>query len=65
MVWYSHVLKNFPHFVVIHTVQGFNVISKAEVDVFLDFSCSFYDLMEVGIVEKALSKHTVIVTCSL
>ena len=65
MVWYSHVLKNFPQFIVIHTVKGFSVISEAEVDVFLDFSCSFYDLMEVGIIEKALSKHTVIVTCSL
>ena len=48
MVWYSHLLKNFPHFVVIHTVKGFSVVSEAEVDVFLEFSCFFYDLMDVG-----------------
>ena len=65
MVWYSHLFQNFPQFVVIYTVKGFSMISEAEVDVFLEFSCSFYDLMEVGIIEKALSKHTVIVTCSL
>ena len=65
MVWYSHHFQNFPQFVVIYTVKGFSMISEAEVDVFLEFSCSFYDLMEVGIIEKAFSKHTVIVTCSL
>ena len=65
MVWYSHLFQNFPQFVVIYTVKGFSMISEAEVDVFLEFSCSFYDLMEVGIIEKAFSKHTVIVTCSL
>ena len=43
MVWYSHLLKNFPQFVVIHTVKGFRVVSEAEVDVFLKFSCFFYD----------------------
>ena len=48
MVWYSHLLKNFPHFVVIHTVKGFSVVSEATVDVFLEFSCFFYDLMDVG-----------------
>ena len=42
MVWYSHFLKNFPQFVVIHTVKGFGVVNKAEVDVFLELSC-FYD----------------------
>ena len=65
VVWYSHLFQNFPQFVVIHPVIGFSMISEAEVDVFLEFSSSFYDLMEVGIIEKALSKHTVIVTCSL
>ena len=41
MVWYSHVLKNFPQFVVIHTVRGFDVINKTEVDVFLPFFLPF------------------------
>ena len=48
VVWYSHLLKNFPQFVVIYTVKGFGVVNKAEVDVFLEFSCFFYDPMEVG-----------------
>ena len=48
MVWYSHLLKNFPQFVVTHTVQGFGVVSEAEVDVFLELSCFFYDPMDVG-----------------
>ena len=41
VVWYSHLLKNFPQFVVIHTVKGFRVVNEAEVDVFLKFSCFF------------------------
>ena len=48
MVWYSHLFKNFPQFLVIHTVKGFGVVSKAEVDVFLEFSCFFYDPVDVG-----------------
>ena len=48
MVWYSHVLKNFPQFVVIHTVKGFGVVNKSEVGVFLELSCFFYDPMGVG-----------------
>ena len=48
MVWYSHLLKNFPQFVVIHTVRGFNVVNGGEVDVFLEFSCFFYDSTDVG-----------------
>ena len=48
MVWYSHLLKNFPQFVVIHTVKGFSVVDKAEVDIFLEFSYFFYDSMDVG-----------------
>ena len=48
VVWYSHLLKNFPQFVVIHTVKGFGVINKAEVDVFLEFSCFFDDPTDVG-----------------
>ena len=43
MVWYSHQLKNFPQFIVIHTVKGFGVVNKAEVDVFLELSCFFND----------------------
>ena len=41
MVWYSHLLKNFPQFVVIHTVKGFGIINKAEVDIFLELACFF------------------------
>ena len=48
MVWYSHLLKNFPQFVVIHTVKGFSIVNEAEVDVFLAFSCFFYDPTDVG-----------------
>ena len=48
VVWYSHLLKNFPQFVVIYTVKGFGIINKAEVDVFLDSSCFFYDPADVG-----------------
>ena len=45
MVWYSHLLKNFPQFVVIYTVKDFGIVNKAEVDVFLEFSCFFSDPM--------------------
>ena len=48
VVWYSHLLKNFPQFVVIYTVKGFGVINKAEVDVFLEFSCFFDDPTDAG-----------------
>ena len=48
MVWYSHVFQNFPQFIVIHTVKGFGVVNKAEVDVFLEFSCFVYDPTDVG-----------------
>ena len=48
VVWYSHLFKNIPHFVVIHTVKGFSVVSEAEVDIFLEFSCFFYDPVDVG-----------------
>jgi len=43
VVWYSHLLKNFPQFVVIHIVKGFGIVNEAEVDVFLEFSCFFCD----------------------
>ena len=48
MIWYSHLIKNFPQFVVIHTVKGFSVVDEAEVDVFLEISFFFYDPMDVG-----------------
>jgi len=48
VVWYSHLLKNFPQFVVIHTVKSFGIINKTEVDVFLEFSSFFYDATDVG-----------------
>ena len=48
MVWYSHLFQNFPQFIVIHTVKGFGIVSKAEVDVFLELSCSFDDPVGVG-----------------
>ena len=49
MVWYSHLLKNFPQFVVIHIVKGFDIVSKAEIDVFfLELSCFFDDPADVG-----------------
>ena len=47
MVWYSHLLKNFPQFVVVHTVKCFSVVNKAEIDVFLGVSCFFDGPMDV------------------
>ena len=43
MVWYSHLLKNFPQFIVIHMVKGFGIVNEAEIDVFLELSCFFDD----------------------
>ena len=48
MVWYSHVFKNFPEFVVIHTVKGFGIVNKAEIDIFLELYCFFDDPVDVG-----------------
>ena len=48
MVWFSHLFKNFPQFVVIHTVKGFDIVNKVEIDVFLELSCFFDDPMDVG-----------------
>ena len=48
MVWYSHLFKNFLQFVVIHTVKGFSIVNKAEIDVFLELSCFVHDPMDVG-----------------
>ena len=48
MVWYSHLFQNFPQFIVIHTVKGFGIVNKEEIDVFLELSCFFHDPMDVG-----------------
>ena len=48
VVWYSHLLKNFPQFVVIHIVKRFGIVNEAKVDVFLEFSCFFNDAVDVG-----------------
>ena len=48
MVWYSHLLKNFPQFIVMHTVKGFGIVNKAEIDVFLELSCFFDDPADAG-----------------
>ena len=48
MVWYSHLFKNFPQFIVIHTVKGFCKVNKAEADVFLELYCFFDDTTDVG-----------------
>ena len=47
MIWYSHLLKNFPEFVVMHTVKAFGIVNKAVVDVFLELSCFFNDSTDV------------------
>ena len=48
VVWYSRLLKNFPQFIVIHTVKGFDIVNKAEIDVFLELYCFFNDPEDVG-----------------
>ena len=48
MVWYAHLLQNFPQFVVIHTVKGFGIVNKVKIDVFLELCCFFDDLSDVG-----------------
>ena len=48
MVWYSHLLRNFPQFIVMHTVRGFGIVNKAEIDVCLELSCFFHDPADVG-----------------
>ena len=61
MVWYSHLFQNFPQFAVIHTVKGFGIVNKAEIDVFLELSCFFHDPADVGSLisgSSAFSKST-------
>ena len=67
MIWYFHLLKNFPHFVVIQTVKGFGMVSKAEIDVFLEFSCFFDDPADVGNLisgSSAFSSYKLLLTLS-
>ena len=57
-MWYSHLLKNLPQFVMIHTVKGFDVVNKAEVDVFLELSCFFDDPMDVdSLISGSFTHH--------
>jgi len=48
VVWYYYLFQNFPQFIVIHTVKGFGIVNKAEIDVYLELSCFFDDLADVG-----------------
>ena len=48
MIWDSHLFQNFPQYIVIHTVKGFGILNKAEIDVFLELSCFFHDRVDVG-----------------
>ena len=60
MVWYSRLFQNFPQFIVIHTVKGFGIANKAEIDVFLELTCFFDDSVDVGNLisaSSAFSKH--------
>ena len=56
VVWYSHLLKNFPQFLVIHTVKGFGIVNKAEIDVFLELSCFFIDGPKQDTVKEVKTK---------
>ena len=48
VLWYSHFFQNFPQLIVIHTVKGFDIVNKAEIDVFLELSCFFDDPVDIG-----------------
>ena len=68
MVWLSHLLKNFPQFVVIHTIKGFGIVNKAEIDVFLELSCFFDDPRDVGNLisgSSAFSKTSLNISCTV
>jgi len=62
VVWYSYLFKNFPQFVMIHTVKGFSIVNEVEVNVFLESSCFFYDPMDVG---NLISGSSTFSKCSL
>ena len=55
MVWYSHLFQNFSQFIVIHTVKGFGIVNKEEIDVFLELSCFFNDPADVGAVQGVVA----------
>ena len=55
VVWYSHLLKNFPQFVVIQTAKGFSIVNEVEIDVFLEFPCFFYNSTDVGNLNSGFS----------
>ena len=57
MVWYSHLFQNFPQFIVIHTVKGFGMVNKAEIELFLELSCFFDDPSDVGNLISAFSRQ--------
>ena len=62
-VWYSHLFQNFPQFIVVHTVKGFGIVNKAEVDIFLELACFFDHPADVGNLisgSSAFSKHLVV-----
>ena len=63
VVWYSHLLKNFPQFIVIHTVKGFGIVNKAEIDVFLELSCFFYDPVDVDNLISGSSAFSFLFVC--
>ena len=58
VVWYSHLFKNFPQFVVIHTIKSLGVVNEAEVDIFLELSCFFCDPVDVGNLISASSNFS-------
>ena len=59
VVWYSQLFQNFPQFIVIHTVKGFGIVNKAEIDVFLELSCFFNDPADVyGVAESDMTEAT-------
>ena len=62
MVWYSHLFQNVPQFVVIHTVKGFGIVNKAEIDVFLELSCFLDDPTDIG---NLISGSSAFSKCSL
>ena len=63
MVWYPHLLKNFPQFIVIHTVKGFGIGKKAEIDVFLELSCFFNDATDFGNLISGSSAFSKYILC--
>ena len=67
VVWYSHLIQNFPQFIVIHRVKGFGIVNKAEIDVFLELSCFLHDPVDVGNLisgSSAFSKTSLIIRSS-